>query len=254
MSRRRRVVAATGAPALPASAGDARSGPPAPVQPIAPPGVREHLADLVRRPEAWAIVARNLVPVVGVLALGWSASLVVFNLWFDGQLAMLAIITAILPRALRETREEERLKWGPVRTALAWVVTWGLLALFLCLPYWIVLIPLGEYLLNPAMWAEIRSSPGLWATFGGIAVGHLFTAFRRGYDELPERELKQRLRTDVYLLILRALAMFFVAANLPLFLFVPALAAVCIYLEVWPRHALGAVFGDPDRLWEHDPR
>jgi len=31
------------------------------------------------------------------------------------------------------------------------------------------------------------------------------------------------------------------------------MALVLSYLEIWPERALGAVFGDPSRLWEYDP-
>jgi hypothetical protein len=31
------------------------------------------------------------------------------------------------------------------------------------------------------------------------------------------------------------------------------MALLLSYLEIWPERALGAVFGDPSRLWEYDP-
>jgi len=31
-----------------------------------------------------AVLARNLIPVVGIYGFGWSAALAVFNYWFDG--------------------------------------------------------------------------------------------------------------------------------------------------------------------------
>jgi hypothetical protein len=34
---------------------------------------------------------------------------------------------------------------------------------------------------------------------------------------------------------------------------VPLMALVLTYFEVWPERVLGAVFGDPKKLWEYDP-
>ena len=214
-----------------------------------PPSLRAHWLDLKRRPAAWLAIGRNLVPVVGVLALGWSRSLVVFNFWFDGWSGLVAIITAILPRAVRESAKPDD---GIAKRFLMGAVAWVFMVAFLCLPYWIVFIPLHALLGDPEMWRQIRTSPGLWATFAGIALTQLVAAFRRGYGVLPEREMKQALRWDAYLLILKAMGMFVLGANLPMVLVVPALALLGTYLELWPANALGAVWGDPSRLYE-DP-
>jgi hypothetical protein len=74
-----------------------------------------------------------------------------------------------------------------------------------------------------------------------------------GYDRMADRELKQHVRRDLYLLILRAIAMFIMAAHGVYFILVPLMALVLSYLEIWPERAIGAVFGDPSRLWEYDP-
>lgn len=220
-----------------------------PRQPVRPPSLRAQWQDLRSRPADAFGVVHNLVPVVGVFAFGWSVPLVVFTFWFDGLAALLALITAMLPRALRESGAVagRSLPW----TVVFVVFTWLVLAFVVCLPYWVALLPLQPYLLSRELWGELRGSPALWATFGAIAAGHLFTAFRRGYDELPDRELKQKLRWDAYLLILRAIAMFAVTAIAP-WLLVPLLALVLSYIEVWPTHALGLVWGDPSRLHEDD--
>jgi len=34
---------------------------------------------------------------------------------------------------------------------------------------------------------------------------------------------------------------------------VPLMSLLLTYFEVWPERVLGAVFGDPDKLWEYDP-
>jgi hypothetical protein len=219
---------------------------------IAPPPLSQHLRELASRPDAWAVLARNLIPVVGIYAFGWSAALAVFNYWFDGLTAVAAIVAAIIPRSLRETQPKTARLTSPlniVRGVFAWVFLVGIVAL----PYWIVLIPLHDLLLGNELRRELAQSPALWFTFGSIAASHFWKAFRVGYNTMPEQELKQRARWDFYLLILRAAAMFFMAVHALYFILVPLMALLLSYLEIWPERALGAVFGDTSRLWEYDP-
>jgi hypothetical protein len=214
------------------------------------PPISQHLREFVARRDAWLILGRNLIPVVGIYAFGWSAALAVFNYWFDGLTALMAIIAAMTPRAMRETRKPGD---GAVKRMLGGILTWVFLVAIVGLPYWIVLIPLNEMLLGDELRTQLVHSPGLWLTFGMLAGGHFWKAFHVGYDTLPENDLKQRARWDVYLLILRALAMFMTAGHGLALILVPLMSLLLTYFEVWPGRVLGAVFGDPDKLWEYDP-
>jgi len=221
-------------------------------RPIALPSLSQHLCELAYRPEAWAVLARNLIPVIGIYGFGWSAALAVFNYWFDGLTALAAIVAALIPRALRETQPKTgRMTW--LGTLVRGVVTWLFLLGIVGLPYWIVLIPLHDLLLGNELRRELAHSPALWFTFGSLAASHFWKTFRMGYDTMPDKELKQRARWDIYLLILRAMAMFIMAAHGLAFILVPLMALLLSYFEIWPERALGAVFGDPARLWEYDP-
>ena len=198
------------------------------------------------------MLARNLIPVIGIYGFGWSAALAVFNYWFDGLTAVAAIVAALIPRSLRETQtknDQITLAGNIVRGIFVWIFLVGIVGL----PYWIVLIPLHDLLLSNELRRELAHSPALWFTFSYIAAGHFWKAFRMGYDTMPDNQLKQRVRWDVYLLILRAIAMFIMAAHGLAFILVPLMALLLSYLEIWPERALGAVFGDPSRLWEYDP-
>jgi hypothetical protein len=219
---------------------------------IAPPPLSQHLREFISRPDAWSVLARNLIPVVGIYWFKWSAALAVFNYWFDGLTAVAAIVAAVIPRCIRETQPKTARLTSPlniVRGLVVWVFLVGIVAL----PYWIVLIPLHELLLGNELRRELAHSPALWFTFGYIAAGHFWKAFRMGYDTMSENELKQRVRWDLYLLILRAAAMFLMAAHGLAFILIPLMALLLTYLELWPERALGAVFGDPSRLWEYEP-
>ena len=196
------------------------------------------------------ILARNLIPVVGIYAFGWSAALAVFNYWFDGLTALAAITAAMVPRAMRETRKPED---GAAKRVFSGILTWVFLVGIVGLPYWIVLIPLNDLLLGEELRARLLHSPALWLTFGLLAGQHFWKAFHVGYDTMPEKELKQRARWDIYLLILRALAMFMMAGHGLALVLVPLMSLLLTYFEVWPERVLGAVFGDPDKLWEYDP-
>src|SRR6266536_2885129 len=220
------------------------------VRPIAPPPLSQHLRELASRPDAWAVLARNLIPVVGIYVFGWSAALAVFNYWFDGLTALAAIVAALIPRALRETQPKSSGVMSVAANIVRGLVTWIFLVGIVGLPYWIVLIPLHYLLLGDELRRELAQSPALWLTFSSLAAGHFWKAFQLGYDALPDSQLKQRVRWDVYLLILRALAMFIMAAHGLAFILVPLLLS---YFEIWPERALGAVFGDPSRLYEYDP-
>src|SRR5213080_3081214 len=222
-------------------------------RPVAPPPLSQHLRELASRRDAWLVLARNLIPVVGIYGFGWSAALAVFNYWFDGLTALAAIVAALIPRALRETQPKSAGAMSAAANLVRGVVTWIFLVGIVGLPYWIVLIPLHDLLLGNELRRQLAYSPALWLTFGALAAGHFWKAFQSGYDAMPDKELKQRVRGDVYLLVLRALAMFMMAAHGLAFILVPLMALLLSYFEIWPERALGAVFGDPARLYAYDP-
>ncbi len=107
------------------------------VRPIAPPPLSQHLHELASRPGAWAVLARNLIPVVGIYGFGWSAALAVFNYWFDGLTAVAAIVAALIPRALRETQPKSTGAISVAVNIVRGVVTWIFLVGIVGLPYWI---------------------------------------------------------------------------------------------------------------------
>ncbi|HME87716.1 MAG TPA: DUF6498-containing protein [Chthoniobacterales bacterium] len=217
-------------------------------QPIAPPPLSQHLREFASNPHAWAVLVRNLIPVVGVYGFGWSAGLTVFNYWFDGLTALAAIMAALVPRALRETQKKSA---GLTITIVRGVFTWIFLVGIIGLPYWIVLAPLHTLLLGENLRHQLANSPGLWFAFGSIAISHFWKAFQSGYDTMPDDQLKQRVRWDVYLLMLRGIAMFMMI-GFAIFI-VPLMALLLTYFEIWPERVIGAVFGDPSRLSEYDP-
>src|SRR5439155_21744636 len=114
---------------------------------IAPPLLSQHLRELASRPDAWVVLARNLIPVVGIYGFRWSAALAVFKYWFDGLTALAAIVAALIPRALRETQANSVGAARPMNLVRG-DVTWIFLAGIVRLPYWIVQITLHDLLLG----------------------------------------------------------------------------------------------------------
>src|ERR1044072_5129719 len=160
------------------------------VRPIAPPPLSQHLRELMLRPGAWAVLARNLITVVGIYGFGWSAGLAVFNYWFDGLTALAAIVAALVPRALRETQTKQdhaMLAGNIVRGVFVWLLLVGIVGL----PYWIVLIPLHDLLLGNELRRQLAHSPALWFTFGLLAAGHFLKAVQLGADAMSDQEIKQ---------------------------------------------------------------
>ena len=221
-----------------------------PLRPVPLPPLSQHLREFTSQPAAWLVLARNLIPVIGIYAFGWSAAVAVFSYWFDGFVGLAAIIAALMPRAARES-------WGttagPVTQFLVGTATWAFLVAILGLPYWIVLIPLHDLLLGEELRTQLMTSHSLWISIALIVVTHFWKAFHSGYDTLPEKDLKQRARWDLYLLVLRAVAMFVMAVHGLAFVLVPLMALLLTYFELWPERVLGSVFGDPARLYESDP-
>jgi len=135
------------------------------------------------RPDAWVVLARNMIPVVGIYAFGWSVVVSAFNYWFDGLTAVAAIVAAMIPRALRETQTKQdhaTLVGNIFRGVFVWLLLVGVVGL----PYWMVLIPLHDLLLGNELRRQLAQSPA----------SHFWRAFRMDYDAMPDNELKQKVR------------------------------------------------------------
>ncbi len=146
-------------------------------RPVAPPPFSQHLREFASRPDAWPVLARNLIPVIGIYRFGWSAAVSVFNYWFDGLTAVAAIVATLVPRALRETKLPSD---NVAKVIFAGVITWVALLFVVGMPYWIVLIPLHDLLLGHELRQQLAQSHGLWIAFGSLAGGNFWKAVRGG--------------------------------------------------------------------------
>ncbi len=192
----------------------------------------DYLRAFASRREAWIVLGRNLIPVVGVYLFDWSVALTTFNYWFDGVTALAAILAAAIARGVLESRMVSgagimRLVAGGV---LIWVIIFGLFGM----PYWFLLDSVHGVLRPPEIALEIVQSPALWVTFITLTLSQFWKAFTGGYLSMPPDKLKSQVQTDFFALVARAVAMQVIAHVGLGFMLVPVMALVLTHIEVWP--------------------
>lgn len=217
------------------------------------PPLSQHLREFAARRDAWFSLMRNLVPVVGVYALGWSVALTIFTYWFDGVAALVAFLAEGLSRDMRTSWSKARSKVGRmgliVTRPLSWILVLGIVGV----PYWFSLIPLQELFENTDLGAQLMHSPALWLTFGTMTAMHFSDAFHVGYDNMTVADREKREDWDAHILLLRGIVMFALAEGFLAIFLVPLMALTLTYVEVWPERAFGLVFGAPKQHKAQDP-
>ena len=183
-----------------------------------------------RRGRNWVVLARNLIPVIGVYLLGWSKGITTFSYWFDG-LCMVAMIVFTfcirVPEEKFRSAPWHRVPYLLLVTALCGAFAFGMIGI----PYWMAY---GALDMDFAV-DEIRRNPYLVFSFAGMFVATVVNALQRGgYLRLSNDELKARWENDLHNLGARALAMVMIAGwNLGALL-VPLIALLLTGIEVWP--------------------
>src|SRR5260370_10429946 len=108
---------------------------------IRPPPLSQHLREFASRRAAWVVLARNMIPVVGIYAFGWSAAVSVFNFWFDGLTALAAFVPPLVPPVLGGTqsgKDHVPLVGNVVRGVSVWLLLVGIVGV----PSGVVPVPL----------------------------------------------------------------------------------------------------------------
>ena len=192
----------------------------------------DYLRAFVSQRDAWVVLGRNLIPVVGVYLFDWSVALTIFNYWFDGVTALAAILAAVIARSVSESRKVSGA--GIVRLVaggmLIWIIIFGLFGM----PYWFLLDSVSGVLRLPEIASEAEQAPALWFTFVTLALSHFWKAFTGGYLSMPQDQLKSRVQGDFFALVGRAIAMQVIAQVGLGFMLVPFMALVLTHIEVWP--------------------
>jgi hypothetical protein len=188
------------------------------------------LLAFAQRPRNWLVLARNLVPVVGILALGWSSRVALLVYWIDGMCLLALLIAAMFIRGMAKLRRERGIGIGKLvfQGTIAFALFFGLLSI----PYWMVWMELD---LGVAVW-QVSESWLLTALMLAIVLANLVASCQRGgYFGITMEDLRQRGASELELLATRGVAMVVVAWWTRGLLLAPLFAVVLTALEVWPQ-------------------
>ena len=206
---------------------------------------RNHLAPFTEGPRAWLVLARNAIPVIGVYWLGWSAAVVIFQLWFDGITALGAML-AFQMRGFAK-------KGGPPFEALPgvppglqpWVlaVVWLFIWFLLSIPYWFILFFFSFAVFDGGFWTSLLGNVGVIAALLFVLVSNTLEASRRGYEQMSDADIRLEFNWEFSMHLARAAAMILVTFILRLGLII-GLALALSYVEIYPMRTLRFLGGD----------
>jgi hypothetical protein len=219
------------------------------------PALRSPLAPFLEGPRAWLVLARNAIPVVGVYTLGWSAEVVVFQLWFDGITALGAMLALQIRAFASRGGKPFEVPAGlppnslPFALALVWLILW----LVLGIPYWFMLLVLGLSAFDSQRWSLLLGDPGVMAALLFVLVSNVVEETRRGYGRMSDAEVRLEFNWDFSMHLARVAAMLLVTFLLRLGLIV-GLALALSYVEIYPMRTLRFFGGDSTLEAENEDR
>lgn len=210
--------------------------------------LREAIGLRVGNLRAAMIIARNSVPVIGVLFLGWSTSLVILGYWWESVSYLLSLIVVNMPGEMRGEKWHADLEkiGGLMFFVMAMHFVVG--ALLLGIPFWFfIIVILATPLIDVNQVAHAFGEPTVLAGFLLIALLNLLSVLRCGYHLKTAEEVRPSLHWEFLVLTARASAMclliFFVPAGLVLLTAI-AIAIALTVIDLYPLKAL-AFLGMP---------
>ena len=202
---------------------------------------RNHLTPFTEGPRAWLVLARNAIPVVGVYWLGWSADIVIFQLWFDGVTALGAMLAFQIRAFAHNDRRALKppLSVPPNLLALVWLLLW----LLLSLPYGFILLFLSLAVFDGGFWNLLLGNVSAIAALLLVLVSNILEAHRRGYVGMSDADIRLEFNWEFSLHLARVAAMILVTFILRLGLII-GLALALSYVEIYPMRTLRFFGGD----------
>lgn len=203
---------------------------------MAPP--RTHSTVFKEGPRPWIVVARNLVPVGGVFFFDWSASLVVFAIWYDGVTALSAVIAGSVQGFNRNdpANRVPGLIWWPLVTAIFGI------------PYWFIIAALALTRFEPDFWLLLTITDGVIWMLGFVLISNGIEAWMRGLHRMTDPEIRREFDWTVHMHITRAAAILVATALLlKVSILVVGLTLALSYIEIYPMRAL-RLFGTDETL------
>ena len=202
---------------------------------------RNHLTPFTEGPRAWLVLARNAIPVVGVYWLGWSADIVIFQLWFDSVTALGAMLAFQIRAFAHNDRRALKppLSVPPNLLALVWLLLW----LLLSLPYGFILLFLSLAVFDGGFWNLLLGNVSAIAALLLVLVSNILEAHRRGYVGMSDADIRLEFNWEFSMHLARAAAMILVTFILRLGLII-GLALALSYVEIYPMRTLRFFGGD----------
>lgn len=210
-----------------------------------PPARRSHLAPFAEGPRAWLVLVRNAIPVAGVYALGWSADVVIFQLWFDGVTALGAMLAFQIRAFARRGGKPFEPPPGVPQSFLpgVLVIVWLILWLTLGLPYGFMLAFFSLAVFADGSGSLLPSGAGVLAALLFVLVSNVIEESMRGYERMSDAELRLEFNWEFSMHLARVAAILLVSFVLRLGLIV-GLALALSYVEIYPMRTLRFFGGD----------
>jgi hypothetical protein len=209
------------------------------------PSLRNHLAPFTDGPRPWLVLARNAIPVIGVYGLGWSADLVIFQIWFDSVTALGAMLAFQIRGFARNDPTIMQPPAGvppnlaPRLLALVWLLIW----LLLSIPYWFVLLFFGLAVFDDNFWSGLPGNISVMVALILALVSNLLEYSQRGYEKMNDVDIRLEFDWEFNLHMARAAAILLITFILRLG-FIIGLALALSYIEIYPMRALRFFGGD----------
>lgn len=207
--------------------------------------LRSHLAPFAEGPRPWMVLARNAIPVLGVYWLGWSANIIVFQIWFDGVTTLGAMLAFQIQAFAKgggkpfDVPPDIPSNLLPRVLAFVWLVLWLLLGI----PYWFTIVFLSFAVFDGDAWSLPLVNLGVITALVLVLVSNIIEESRRGYDRMSNNEIRLEFNWNFSMHLARVAAILLVTFILRLGLII-ALALAISYVEIYPMRTLRFFGGD----------
>ena len=209
------------------------------------PSPRSHLAPFIEGPRPWLVLARNAMPVVGVYWLGWSANVIIFQIWFDGVTALGAMLAFQIRAFARRGGKPFEVPPGipPNSLPLVLVFVWLMIWLLLGIPYWFTMLFLSSVVFDGGFGNLPLGDLGVIVVLLFVLASNVIEESRRGYERMSDAEIRLEFNWDFSMHLARVAAMMLVTFVIRLGLIL-GLALALSYVEIYPMRTLRFLGGD----------
>jgi hypothetical protein len=183
--------------------------------------------------------------VAGVYWLGWSANVVIFEIWFDGVTALGAML-AFQMRAFARRGDkafEVPADIPPNFLSRLLGLSWLVILLLLGIPYWFTMLFLTLAVFSEGFWSLMIRDLAVIAALLLVLVSNTFEESRRGYERMDDAEIRLEFNWEFSMHLARIAAMILVLFFLKAGMIIVLALALC-YVEIYPMRTLRFLGGD----------